>query len=148
MNTQEKLRRLQSSRVLAPVDENVLVLLAEAMEEEAYSRGETVFSRGKPADRVYILLDGVLEVSRTGSDEKMAELYPGDLFGVYGLFEGSRTGTVRATAESLILSMDQVRFKSFLFKYPEVMYRILGEAAHRLKAARSRLYGLKKKSSS
>ena len=145
MNTQEKLRKLQSSRVLAPVDEDVLMLLAEAMEEEVYSGGEIVFSRGEPADRVYILLDGVLEVSRTGSDEKMAELYPGDIFGVYGLFEGSRTGTVRATAEASILSMDQVRFKSFLFQYPEIMYRILGEAAHRLKAARSRLYRLNKK---
>jgi len=145
LNTQEKLRKLQSSRVLAPVDEDVLMLLAEAMEEEVYSGGEIVFSRGEPADRVYILLDGVLEVSRTGSDEKMAELYPGDIFGVYGLFEGSRTGTVRATAEASILSMDQVRFKSFLFQYPEIMYRILGEAAHRLKAARSRLYRLNKK---
>ena len=132
MNTQEKLRYLQTSRILSPVDDNILVLLAEAMEQETYAGGEIVFSSGEPADEVYILLEGTVEVIDSHSEDVLTELFPGDLFGAYGIITGTRNSTVRAVTQVSVLIMDYVRFRSFLFQYPDIMYQLLEEAVRRL----------------
>ena len=94
--------------------------LAAAMREEFFARGETVIAAGEPADRVFILCGGSLEVARAGAVGATRGLTRGALLGELAFFAGDvRTATVRATSDSVALSLPYEKFRAFLLSYPE-----------------------------
>ena len=103
------------------------------MVEERFDEGEIVCSRGDPADRVFLVADGHLEITPSDENEHRVLIGPGALFGEYGLFETrSRNATVTATEPTVLLTLDYVRFEAFLIQFPEAMYAILGAAIQQL----------------
>lgn len=100
-------------------DENspVLLTMAETALERQLSRlimrggekpsrkrlspGSLLTEQGEPGDELYLVLDGVLEVSVDG--ERLAEIGPGTVVGERSLLEGGRrTATVKALTECRI----------------------------------------------
>ena len=77
---------------------------------------DTVVARqGGPADKLFIVVDGELEVTREemGSTETVSTLGPGDLFGEMAiLFDKPRGTSARATKPSKLLVLDGATFRS------------------------------------
>jgi uncharacterized protein YhbP (UPF0306 family) len=77
---------------------------------------DTVVARqGGPADKLFIVVDGELEVTREegGSTETVATLGPGDLFGEMAiLFDKPRGTSARATKPTKLLVLDGTTFRS------------------------------------
>lgn len=72
-------------------DERLLYLVAEKVQEAEYAPGDSLFEQGEPADRLYYVLRGRIQLTAFGPDGSRLDLgfkQPGDSFGVAGLFVG------------------------------------------------------------
>lgn len=100
----------------------VQVWLRPYMKRRRLHRGEVLFSRGDPADRLYFLTEGRLEVV-----EKGATIEAGRMFGEIAFFapDGRRTATVRCLDPGTLLSIDETTFKQLLFQNPQFGLEIL-----------------------
>lgn len=78
---------------------------------ESRKSGETVFERGEPGDKCYVIVTGQVEVLVTdalGNDVLVSTLGAGDFFGEVALLQSvPRTATVRTTQPSRFLVLDR-----------------------------------------
>lgn len=136
LSAAERSRVLAACPVFSQVPAQSLGVLAEMMETERLAPEELLFEHGEPSDRVYVLAAGSLDVFLPGRSHPVRALGPGDLLGEYGMFsELTRTATIRAKAEAVLLSLDYRRFRAFLLQFPEVALVLLKTAVERLVAA-------------
>ena len=132
----DRIPTLATRPVIAAIPPDELGLLAEMMHTERLAAGETLLEQGEPSDRIYVVARGSLCVSLPAAPEPLRTRGPGALLGAYGLFVAQgRTATVRAGAESTLLSLDYPRFRAFLRQFPEATLVLLATAVERLVAA-------------
>jgi CRP-like cAMP-binding protein/Tfp pilus assembly protein PilF len=84
-----------------------LRLLATFSQEELYHRGDVLFREGSSGDKLYIILDGQVRISKQIAgvgDEALAILEAGDFFGEMALVDqGPRSADAFAHSENLTL---------------------------------------------
>ena len=98
----ELMRRVPT---LAPMSLIGLERLARAATPVTVAAGETVVHEGEPADCFYVVAEGSLSVTQTGSPVR--HLGPATCFGEVGLLERApRSATVVADLESRLLRLD------------------------------------------
>lgn len=115
----------------APLD--ALVVLATMMRIEHFHAGETVCEHGEPAHAVYVVAEGDVEVFLPGRSEPLRRMGPGEILGEYGMLtNASRTSTVIAHSDAVLLSVDYERFRTFLVGFPEATLALLEVTARRL----------------
>jgi signal transduction histidine kinase len=99
--------------------------------------GEILFEEGTPADGLYLVLSGALEVYRTvGAEEVRLEvLGPGTFLGEMALVEGSpRSASVRSVEESQLLLVTAEAFERLLGRSPAAALTVLRTMAGRLRS--------------
>jgi CRP-like cAMP-binding protein len=105
---------LQRLRILAGASRSALELLAEAATEESLAPETVVIRQGDEPDDLFVVRDGTLVVTVTGSTGEyrhLADLGPGDFFGEIGLLRGvPRTATVRTTSACSVLRIPGEEF--------------------------------------
>jgi CRP-like cAMP-binding protein len=136
MNAAEKATALGRSAVFAKLHVEELALFAAMLRVEEFRAGATVCERGEVADNVAILVSGELAVYVQNDSIVARALHPGDVFGEYGMVtKGLRTATVRVVSDAVLLTVDNERFRSFLFARPEAMWALFSLAVQRLAEA-------------
>ncbi len=130
---------------LAPLDPDDIAELATLLKEEHFSAGATVFRTGEPPTRIGIVRRGAVELSRdlNGRRVVLQILRPGDAVGDVGLF-------LRMTApyegialeNTLILTIDSVRFHRLLEERPRLAMRWLNSVSSRLVSYQTRVMEL------
>ena len=83
----EMLSKVHLFAGLAP---DALLAIASITTEETHALGEKIFEHGDPGDKLYLILDGKVRISRDVpgmGEEALAVLGPGDVFGEMCLFE-------------------------------------------------------------
>jgi voltage-gated potassium channel len=94
----------------------------------------TVVRQGDPADCMYFVLSGELEVQLS---PKPVYLRAGDFFGEMGLLDRApRIATVTAVTDSQLLVLDEAEFDTLMRAHPEMRRAIEAAAAARRGAAR------------
>ena len=132
-----RIRALRHGALFNSVPEAELVVLAQSMKEEQFATGDTVCVEGEPADRIYVVLTGGLEVHSADAAQESITLGPGQLFGEYGMFDkGLRTATITAREPSTLIALDYPRFRNFLIRFPEAMFAILSATVDQLLSSR------------
>lgn len=138
----EKLRTVRTCPLFSGVPPAEVALLAEMMRTEHLDAGEVLFQAGEFSDSVYILAAGALQVSLPGAASPVRRLVPGDFLGEYGLVSDlTRTATVRASADAVLLSLDYRRFRAFLLRFPAATLVLLKTAVDRLLEAEGKARG-------
>ncbi len=137
---------LKSAEFFAPLaDEEASGMLALA-QEKVFRKGDVVFSAGDPADRLYLVLSGVLEVTRTVPGAvrpvRMGRVERGGILGEMELFDrGPRPATATAVVvpETRLAVWDYSDLHEFLGGQPEagvkVMRALLARMASRVRDA-------------
>jgi CRP-like cAMP-binding protein len=84
---------LKTVEIFEGLTADQLKQIAAAGTIERLERGELLFERGDPADRIHLILDGAIEILRATPDHPeptpVAYLSPGELVGDMALFTGS-----------------------------------------------------------
>ena len=119
------------------LDEETSALLASALTTRAVVRGHEVFQEGEKGDRLFVVLDGKVKISRAAADGRenlLAVLGPGEMFGELSLFDpGPRTATATAITESTLASLDHDDLRPLLLAQPSVAMQLLQALAQRLR---------------
>ncbi len=126
-----------------------LQLLTTFSQEERFRQGETIFREGDPGDRLYIVLDGQVRISKFipgVGEEALAVLDRGEFFGEMALVDGApRSADAIAHSETTtVLAVDQRVLADILSRDPESalrFLRILGRIlSRRLRETYLRIY--------
>jgi ATP-binding cassette, subfamily B, bacterial len=101
-----------------------LVLLDEVSRQfvtERAAPGSEIIRQGSPGDRFYILVRGMVAVSRERAGEKteIAKLREGDAFGEAALLsDAPRNASVQALTDCVLLSLERTRFRHWADRDP------------------------------
>jgi CRP-like cAMP-binding protein len=123
-----------------------LAAIAMLAEEVAVEKGEVLFETGQPADKLYLLVEGCVDLHYVVVDEIntelrkdffISEINPGEPFGISALIEPHvYTATVRATCSSRAVKIDAPGLRALCEVDPKICAIMMRQIA---KATMSRL---------
>jgi CRP/FNR family transcriptional regulator, cyclic AMP receptor protein len=103
--------------------------LAAICAEETYRVGEVVFKEGDVGDKLYLILDGRVRISREVSgmgEEALAILGPGSAFGEMSLIDDfPRSADARVHERCRLLVLTKSALEDLLFLDKDLAYEIL-----------------------
>jgi CRP-like cAMP-binding protein len=117
------------------VDPNDLAKILERSQEKLYLLGQHVFSEGSPADSLYFVKKGTIELTkRTSGDEQHLEtVFSGDFFGVMGfMINEYRTASAEAKEPTVLLEVKFNDIRNVLEKNPSSGYHFYKNLAENL----------------
>ena len=119
-------------------DEGARALRAGVVDVQL-GRGDRLFDEGDAGDRLYVILDGKIKLTRTASDGRenlLSVLGPGEMFGELSLFDPRpRTSSAVAVTESKLAGLGHDYLRQWLTGRPDVAMHLLQALAQRLRRA-------------
>ena len=107
-----------------PLDETERADLASHMAEHLFKTGEVVFRQGDVGDSLWILSEGILDISVESDDGDatiIARIVPGELFGEMSLLTGEpRTASVTAETDAVAYEIRKEQFGPMLRQRPGI----------------------------
>jgi len=136
----QKVICLQNSSFFNNLPFELLLEIARLGEEVHLSSGETLFQEKDPADGLYFVLSGELEVRMGGVC--VNRLTDGAVLGEIALLDGGmRTAGCVARGNLLLLRFEPTLFDEIVEDYPEVARRVLSTLVERFRAIGVQLEG-------
>lgn len=129
---------LHRSALFADLTDGQRAQVAQICRIQTYKAGETIFKEGEPGNRLYLVADGEVRISRQipgAGEEALAILKPGACFGEMAVFDRSdrSTDAIANTACSLS-TIARPDFEMLLEFDPEMGYAILKALVRQLSA--------------
>jgi CRP/FNR family transcriptional regulator, cyclic AMP receptor protein len=119
-------------------DENARALRRQ-MSNVKLSRGEHLFLEDQEGDRLYVVLDGKIKLTRTAADGRenlLSVLGPGEMFGELSLFDPRpRTSAATAVTDATVAALAHNALRGWLLDRPDVSMHMLQALARRLRRA-------------
>lgn len=132
--TKEFASSLSKVPLFAGCSQRDLHTIARVVREVPHRAGTTIAREGEPGVGLFVILDGIAEVSIGG--RKKATLGPGDFFGEIALLDGGpRTATVTAKTDVKLLGLTEWVFRGLIREHPSIALKTLQQMAGRLRAA-------------
>lgn len=126
---------LDALEFLSDLEPAARARLAAEFETLALKRGEVLVRQGDPADALYVVVSGRFSVSLEGRRAPVAEIGPGQPIGeIAFLAGGTRTATVRAMRDSLVLRFARADFDRLSAECPSVWRSLTVTLARRIAA--------------
>ena len=124
---------LDSLEFLAALEPGERAKLAGELVTIPMQRGDVLVRQGEIADALYIVVSGRFAVSVAGRGAPISEIGPGQPIGeIAFLAGGTRTATVTALRDGLVLRLGRAEFDSLSAKSPEIWNTITVALARRL----------------
>jgi uncharacterized membrane protein len=112
-----------------------LTALTALLTRHQYAAHQTLFWIGDAAEYIGVVQSGAVDViapDADGKEVKLNTIGPGGFFGELSLLVGGpRTATIRAAADSVILTLGRQDFQHFLEKHPSATIHMLMELGQR-----------------
>ena len=122
----EQLARVELFSGLKPA---ALELISKVASEETHALGTKIFQHGDAGDKIYLILEGKVRISREVpgmGEEALAVLGPGQLFGEMALLdESSRSADARVHERCRLLAIPKDGFDDLLFLHKDLAYEVL-----------------------
>ncbi|MGH3288848.1 MAG: Crp/Fnr family transcriptional regulator [Streptosporangiaceae bacterium] len=119
------------------LDDESARALRRQMADVKLSRGEHLFLEGDPGDRLYVVLDGKIKLTRTAADGRenlLSVLGPGEMFGELSLFDPRpRTSTASAVTDATVAALAHDALRPWLLERPDVSMHMLQALAKRVR---------------
>jgi CRP/FNR family cyclic AMP-dependent transcriptional regulator len=132
-------RVLRRAPLFEGLDEDNARVLRRQMTEVHLNRGEHLFLEGQDGDRMYVVLDGKLKLTRAAADGRenlLSVLGPGEMFGGLSLFDPRpRTSSASAVTDATLAALTHEALRPWLYERPEVSMHMLQALARRLRRA-------------
>ncbi|MFW6329409.1 MAG: Crp/Fnr family transcriptional regulator [Alkalispirochaetaceae bacterium] len=108
--------------------------------------GETIFTEGEPGDKMYIIQDGTVSITKMidGKPHELAQLGKGDFFGEMAIVlqNTKRTATVKAVGAAQILAFDRQGFEGMIQKNAKIAMNVIDKLCRRLQNANTQIQQL------
>jgi HEAT repeat protein len=139
----DRLLALRRIPLFAQLSLDQLESVNRAMQVEHYTRGEVVVREGERGDKLFLLLEGEVEIwAGWGSESPVLlnRLSPVSSFGERAVLNDEvRTATAVTAHDSLLASLDGERMKELIRRMPDISFAIFRELIDRARVAEERL---------
>ena len=129
--------RLEDCRLFSQLNQEELEKLPDLAEERAYSPGQEIFKEGAEGDGVYVVKDGLVEISALiapGRRRVFSTISPGDIFGEMAVLdEQPRSATATALEATTVYFLPRRAFLDFMDRSPTTSRATLREISRRLR---------------
>ena len=137
ITTVEKVLFLKSIDLFRALPGEDLAQIAEIAEEVPVSAGGLVFAEGELGHSLYIVVEGRVKIFR--GEKVITEMGERALFGEMSVLDSeTRSASVSAVEESLLLRIGREEFRDILMERPEISLGIMKVLSRRLREANVR----------
>jgi CRP-like cAMP-binding protein len=125
----DRLEQLKSVELFSGLKQPALELIARIASEETHKRGDKIFRHGDPGEKLYLILEGKVRISREipgMGEEALAVLGPGQMFGEMALLDESpRSADANVHDTCRLLAVPRDGFDDLLYLNKELAYEVL-----------------------
>jgi CRP/FNR family cyclic AMP-dependent transcriptional regulator len=125
----DRLAQLAKVELFSGLKPAALELIAKVATEEAHGLGTKIFQHGDAGDKLYLILEGKVRISREVpgmGEEALAVLGPGQMFGEMALLDESpRSADARVHERCRVLTIPKDGFDDLLFLHKDLAYEVL-----------------------
>jgi CRP/FNR family transcriptional regulator, cyclic AMP receptor protein len=130
---------LSRAPLFEALDEDGAKALRSMLTDVELPRGDRLFDEGDAGDRLYVVLEGKIKLTRAASDGRenlLSVLGPGEMFGELSLFDPRpRTASAVAITDARLAALAHADLLSWLTGRPDVALHLLRALAQRLRRA-------------
>lgn len=120
---------LKNVAIFKDLDDTEIAEVAEKCREEQYNSGEYIFREGEAGNRLYLIVQGEVRISRDvpgSGEEALAVLKAGALFGEMSVFDRSERSThAISNGGTKLLTISRPDFEMLLDFNRELAYKVL-----------------------
>jgi len=120
---------LRNVAIFKDLDDQEIAEVAEKCKEEKFNSGEYIFREGEAGNRLYLIVQGEVRISRDvpgSGEEALAVLKTGALFGEMSVFDRSERSThAIANGGCTLLTITRPDFEMLLDFNREMAYKVL-----------------------
>ena len=129
---------LRKQVIFRDLEDGELARVAEVCREQAWVSGEFIFREGEAGNRLYLIVEGEVRISRTipgSGEEALAVLKPGAMFGEMSVFDRSERSTdAISNGGTRCLTIGRSDFELLLDFNREVAHKVLWAMVRMLSA--------------
>lgn len=129
MDLSQRVEQLSKVALFNGLSTAALELISQSATEETHSLGTKVFQHGDIGDKLYIIVDGKIRISREVpgmGEEALAVLGPGAVFGEMALIDAEpRSADARVHERCHLLALHRDAFEDLLFLQKGLAYEVL-----------------------
>jgi CRP-like cAMP-binding protein len=129
---------LRNVPLFTDLDDTELTAVAEVCREERFASGEYIFREGESGNRLYLITEGEVRISRDvpgSGEEALAVLKPGAVFGEMAVLNRSERSThAISNGGTVALTIARSDFEMLLDLNRELAYKVLWAVARLLSA--------------
>lgn len=120
---------IKQSAIFADLDEPELERVAEICKEQQFQSAQTIFKEGDPGNRLYIIAEGEVRISRQvpgSGEEALTVLKQGACFGEMAVFDRSdRSTDAIANKDCRLITVTRSDFEMLLDFDRDLAYKVL-----------------------
>jgi CRP-like cAMP-binding protein len=124
--TIDVLRHLQ---IFSGLSNDELERVSELCEDKTYASGEQIFHEGEPGNRLFIVIEGEVRISRQipgAGEEALAVLKAGSMFGEMAVFDRSERSTDAIShGGTKVITISRAEFEMLLDFHRDIAYKVL-----------------------
>ncbi|MCK6605051.1 MAG: mechanosensitive ion channel family protein [Ignavibacteriaceae bacterium] len=133
---EDRVKLLRRIEIFHPLDDEEISLLAGAMQQRFYEKGEYVIRQHEVGQSMYVVFEGCLEVcikaEDTEKEKVVAKLIPGQFLGEMSMLTGDkRAASVRAETDSVLFEITHLHVKPVFEQRPELLSVLADAVAKR-----------------
>jgi len=130
-------RRLLSTVLFSNLSLDEVSQVLNKFHEARYPKGEILFEAEVPGDKVYLILEGSVRISRCtsfGEETTLDILHQGDIVGELASLDGQmRSARATCVEDSVLISLDRNEFEELLGTSRKVAFNLLRELSNRIR---------------
>jgi CRP/FNR family cyclic AMP-dependent transcriptional regulator len=123
------LQLLKQAAIFKDLDEGELARVAEVCHEQKFVSAKTIFKEGEPGNRLYIIAEGDVRISRQipgSGEEALAVLKKGTIFGEMAIFDQSERSTdAIANTDCTLITITRSDFELLMDFNRDIAYKVL-----------------------
>ena len=120
---------LRNVAIFRDLDSGELARVSEVCREQTFASGEYVFREGEAGNRLYLIVEGEVRISRQvpgSGEEALAVLKPGALFGEMAVFDRSERSTDAIShGGTKVITISRSDFEILLDFNRDIAYKVL-----------------------
>lgn len=120
---------IKQAAIFSDLDDDELARIAEICTEQQFKFGQTIFNEGDPGNRLFIIAEGEVRISRDvpgSGEEALAVLKKGACFGEMAVFDRSERSTdAIANTDSTLITIARNDFEMLIDFDRDLAYKVL-----------------------
>jgi signal transduction histidine kinase len=129
---------LENNKLFSLLSPEELNKLKRITCEQSFEAGKEIFKEGDPGDGIYLVRDGLVEISFVGGESGryvLTEARPGDLLGEMAVIEHQpRSASAVARKDTVVYFMPRAEILELVEKSPALALALLRDISHRLRS--------------